>query len=429
MKALFLLGLVLIPGSEPVAPPSRPSFFVHEWGTFTSLQNEAGESVGGINTDDEPVPAFVHDVAGNLLLPSEKARFRSKSVPNCHPHVTMRLETPVLYFHAPPDFHGTVDVQVDFKGGWLTQFYPVATTNFGPVNNVRRALTTETVGRLQWLGLKLNAGEAGPATHERVWLAPREVEASMVQTPSGEAEKFLFYRGVGHLDAPLRVTRSADGETLKVAPTDADNGIGKLWLVDVLPGGRCAWRTAAGPGAIAGTFAQSEYTASARSRLREDLRADIVAAGLFPDEADALLNTWEVSYFRSPGQRLFFLVPQPWTDRTLPLSITGSPVASRVMVGRIELVTPKQRAVLAQMAASGAGDFEAEPPPWWMEQVAKLNWIPAYDLSHAPIEREYLSLGRFRNALLLEAQRREPGAVLGRFTSEFGLQGFDFTQG
>ena len=42
---------------------------VHEWGTFTALQDEAGNAVGGINTEDEPVPPFVHDVSRMLLIP------------------------------------------------------------------------------------------------------------------------------------------------------------------------------------------------------------------------------------------------------------------------------------------------------------------------------------------------------------------------
>ncbi len=33
---------------------------VHEWGTFTSLQDENGRQLGGINVDDEPVPSFVY---------------------------------------------------------------------------------------------------------------------------------------------------------------------------------------------------------------------------------------------------------------------------------------------------------------------------------------------------------------------------------
>ena len=67
---------------------------VHEWGTFTSLQNENGEAIGGINTDDEPVPQFVHRLANYLLLlPTEIPTIFFQGAPSCHPDVTMRLET------------------------------------------------------------------------------------------------------------------------------------------------------------------------------------------------------------------------------------------------------------------------------------------------------------------------------------------------
>ncbi len=35
---------------------------VHEWGTFTSLQDEAGRTLGSINSDDEPLPPFTHEL-------------------------------------------------------------------------------------------------------------------------------------------------------------------------------------------------------------------------------------------------------------------------------------------------------------------------------------------------------------------------------
>ena len=40
---------------------------IHEWGTFTALQNDAGVAAGGINVDDEPLPAFVHDLYAGLI--------------------------------------------------------------------------------------------------------------------------------------------------------------------------------------------------------------------------------------------------------------------------------------------------------------------------------------------------------------------------
>jgi hypothetical protein len=42
--------------------------------------------------------------------------------------MTMRLETPVIYFYPPKGVTEPfpVDVSVKFRGGWLTQFYPHA---------------------------------------------------------------------------------------------------------------------------------------------------------------------------------------------------------------------------------------------------------------------------------------------------------------
>src|SRR5688500_14380653 len=57
--AAFVSVLLLLP-LVTLASPDDGQLVVHEWGTFTSLQDEAGRSVGGVNIDDEPLPKFVH---------------------------------------------------------------------------------------------------------------------------------------------------------------------------------------------------------------------------------------------------------------------------------------------------------------------------------------------------------------------------------
>ena len=105
---------------------------VHEWGTFTVLQDELGRELTGVNIDDEPVPRFVHNPSRFLLNPAflsnKHWRYRQKGAPSTHPLVTMRLETPVIYFHPPRDakLPASIDVSVQFNGGWLTEFYPFA---------------------------------------------------------------------------------------------------------------------------------------------------------------------------------------------------------------------------------------------------------------------------------------------------------------
>lgn len=115
--------LLILCGAASLQAESR--LVVHEWGTFTSLQDEEGKSVSGINTDDEPVPKFVHRFEQFLLLPTEAPALCFQGVPSCHPDVTMRLETPVIYFHPPADWRAQpVQVSVGFRGGWITEYFP-----------------------------------------------------------------------------------------------------------------------------------------------------------------------------------------------------------------------------------------------------------------------------------------------------------------
>ncbi len=441
-------------GVETPVAGNPAGLTIHEWGTFTSLQDESGQAIGGINTDDEPVPDFVHDVARLLLLsPTEVPPIFFQGAPSCHPDVTMRLETPVLYFHAPRDFQGAADVSVAFNGGWLTQFYPQAAATTPGIKTDGWGfghLTGQTVGRLDWRGLKVNAAGEGPQTTAHVWLAPRAVQASVVQTQEGEREKFLFYRGVGHLDAPLRVVRSADGRKLDVlAGNTLSTGllpIGKLWLVDIRPDGTAAYSTL-GPVTPAGRsdaplvtaaaeFANGAYDTKTVDRLRAELRSALVAQGLNADEADALLNTWELSYFKSPGLRLFFLVPQTWTDRVLPLTVAGVPAVTRVMVGRIELVTPRQRALLADIAAGPPADAQTlfqsfdglrsrpENRVAWNEVFAGTKSLAQAGVKVPASYQSYLDLGRFRNALILDEERRGGNAKISRFIQACHLEGY-----
>src|SRR3954464_13094300 len=95
---------------------------------------------------------------------------------------------------------------------------------------------------------------------------------------------------------------------------------------------------------IDANFSTDEYKPV--KNLRDEMKAALIEDGLFTDEAEALLSTWELSYFKSGGTRLFFMVPRAWTDHYLPLKISTPCEMVRTMVGRIEIVTPQQRELL-----------------------------------------------------------------------------------
>jgi hypothetical protein len=425
---------------EPSKRARNDSLVVHEWGTFTSLQDEQGNAIGGINVDDEPVPEFVHRIASFLLQrPEISVPALFKGAPRCHPDVTMRLETPVVYFY--PRRGETLplklDVEVSFRSGWLSEYYPDANveapgveghTSFGPI-------TTDTTGRLRWNNLHVGTDLAGRETSSRVWLAPRAVQAANVTSAAGESERFLFYRGVGRVDSPLSVSRAESGKTLvftsnfstTAAAQPSKLSVPSLWLVDIRADNVCAFREIEGfevpadgqphsVGTTAATFDEAEFNQRNLDMLRARIRSALIADGLFDDEADALLSTWELSYFQTPGLRLFYLLPRAWTDRVLPLSLSIEAHVVRTMVGRIEIVTPEQRQLLTEIAAGQSSNAE------WLFDASQNGLLTE---SAAPGDyRAYQALGRFRNALILDELKRNPTPTLKAFVDGYGLHSY-----
>ena len=139
-----------------------------------------------------------------------------------------------------------VDVEVGFRGGWLTQYFPDAKAEVegAKPGELLPPLSNTTLGKLSWPGLVINgAGGKMPETTEGVWTAPRGAKSAPV-TMGNERETFLFYRGVGHLEAPVHVIRR--GTNVEMQPA-ADQHIGPMWLVDVRPGSRPCLSTASRP--------------------------------------------------------------------------------------------------------------------------------------------------------------------------------------
>jgi hypothetical protein len=190
---------------------------------------------------------------------------------------------------------------------------------------------------------------------------------------------------------------------------------------------------------VSGDFAPGEYTEANREQLKSSLHRALVADGLFDDEAQALLDTWELSYFNSAGMRVFFLVPRAWTDLYLPLSVSRPAQITRVMVGRIELVTPQQRSNVQQIARMPAAEVTAEATRLYDDYYGRIGRASPEQLRQVQSGRQsleeygisvprsyqlYLALGRFRNALVLDEVARRPTPALEAFINTHRLQGY-----
>lgn len=339
MKTLSLAFALLFTGLANAEP-----LVVHEWGTFTCLQDLKGRTLGSVNSDDEPVPDFVHQIS-NVVRDQRSGQ--SKGVASFLSNVNLRLETPVIYFHLPKGQKtATVDVEVQFKGGWLTQYYPNATAVAPGLldRKLPKGPEASTTGTLKWSKLKVGGSFSGPLTLDKVWTAPRSSKSDPVQTNQGEKEEFLFYRGLGQFQSPVTVKTAETQKEFTVEVAQAQV-IRQAWLVEVDDHSQIKFSSKS---ALSGTttlpMPAGPPKAENTVKLRGEMRRALIDDGLFPDEADAMLAAWQKSYFESQGRRLFYVVPHQWTDSQLPLKISCQPppIVRRVMIGRVELITPSQ---------------------------------------------------------------------------------------
>jgi hypothetical protein len=362
----FATALVFL-GSLTVALHAS-EFIVHEWGTFTSVVGSDGRMLSGLELEEERVPNFVHSFPG--FAPFNKGWNRPVA------GVTVKMETPVLYFYSSEARH--VRVAVDFIGGSISQWYPERHSGETlPPAPLRFTEKGEPVGAPPPIDfaagyrghavwdvdvLARGAADAQPSARRDFetpqWPRARVGEANFVRSASGngETEGFIFYRGIGRFELPLQVTCATSG-----AMTLRNTGRAELpfiWIYEKRPG-EALWRSWFGQLAAGATAVVHDLDDAKRYDPLQFQDA-LVAAGLTREEAAALRATWRDSYFERPGLRVFWIVPRAFTDSILPIAITPRPdQLERVLVGRTEVLTPEfERDLRREFARDGGKRFE-----------------------------------------------------------------------
>ncbi|WP_437479314.1 hypothetical protein WME75_33170 [Sorangium sp. So ce1014] len=348
-------------------------FIVHEWGTDTVVVGSDGSLQPGLHHEEEDLPAFVYDrlEAGSL----DGATSTS---------VNVKMETPVTYFYAEEPL--TAFVQVAFRKGIFTQWYPAVREFYPPIfapNTVAGVTTYEDPafdpefpfgspmcsemyspnanGYLEWGALDILERDSDIPLPEApldrfTWAHARQVGANPLRiagvpgaTEAPQHERFLFYRGLGNFDLPVRVTAGVDGAI------SAENTLGEaIGTAFVLHVGASAGAFVAHPEGIASGGTLVEHAPSLEGappldEFVEALGASVIdaldATGLYHDEAVAMVNTWKRQWFRTPGVRVLYLAPQAWTDASIPLLVQPTPDAVvRVMMLRVEVLSPETEA-------------------------------------------------------------------------------------
>ncbi|MEO0479434.1 MAG: hypothetical protein AAF196_08140 [Planctomycetota bacterium] len=369
LPALALLAPAFLIGSLRAQEGGQPQeeespFVVHEWGTFTSMQGSDGYALEGLHHEEEALPEFVHDATTLLDLGSAKhTKFPAS-------HVLQKMETPVIYFYS--DVRREVEVDVYYPKGLLTQYFPAPDILSPRLSEIRERIAG---GRIDFE--KLRASNAhwsvevipnGGQTPEGIpevdsedpWAYARQVDSAFVRrmdnpdaTPSAdhprEAEHYIFYRGLSNQRLPIQVqAERGDRASLRSGFHDAI----PLAIALEVNGDRARFRTL---GEVSPDTDTPLELGSVEFRplgdvvfeLFETIHEALVAQGLFEDEALAMVRTWSRQWFRSQGHRVIYLVPRSSVESRLPLMVNPAPDSMvRVLVGRLEFLTPEREAAV-----------------------------------------------------------------------------------
>ena len=293
VAALMFVLTAAAPGAQVATVPA--DVVVHEWGTFTTVADQNGAATEWLPLGGQgDLPCFVEFYKNRLfkvlttqygaVLDYEKARARLRG--------KMRMETPVLYFHASRET--TLDVSVKFPQGLFTEWYPRADVLQAAAHENLLRLATNLNSTIDWKGVRVTPAatpafpDDGKPSH---YYAARHTDAAPVQVGT-QQEKFLFYRGVGGFPVPVSAT--VDAEDTVVVRNLGDTPLPGVVLFH-RDGDLVSYR-------VHGTLEKETILNLPASTGTLDgvlayLESTLVSQGLYRDEARAMIDTWRDTWF------------------------------------------------------------------------------------------------------------------------------------
>jgi hypothetical protein len=325
-----------------IVAPTEKDLAVHEWGVFTVF-NDVRFANANRKAEWGALPEFFY-----RQFPAQRLRWAPAA-----------WDKPVIYFYAGRAGM-SVDVSVKFAdGGAPVVWWPAAAE---PANRASGPGENEPVPRFDALTWRAWLGDTVPPADvvspravwrktqlsealSETWLgAARVPGASLVNVPGSiphgsrpwqnramETEGFVFYDGLVPAPDYLRCPGAGDGSvTLRNA---AKFDMPHLWVIDRRGDSVHVARGPLGAGEERRVDSRRVQGAAGMREVAGEVRAALVAAGLFGPEADAMLKIWHKGLFESPGAVAFYLLPRAEYDRMLPLTVKPAPAAGPVRVG------------------------------------------------------------------------------------------------
>ena len=370
-RRALLLAALSIPGI------TRAEFTVHEWGTFTVLQDSQGTPQKWYepSRDQYELPAFVHRPVINFGFKATTADGTALA----------RMETPVLYFY--PDAEVDISVTASVNAGKLTEWFPDA---LRPGQGISPSPPV-----LQWIGhlfppstplaSEIPHSKDAPGRHydaarnvPDAWifrsslpkpepaLDPQDPRKTLPLVP--EVDRMIFYRGAADFQAPVQIS-TADDRTFSVRNLSGQP-IPAAFALQASPQG-IAWIRVDGIQPVEWldgkmlnikdfTLPEPKAREESIAALRKAVTETLVTEGLTPSEAAAMVATWQDLWFAETGTRVLSVMPEEWVDQTVPLTINPAPQKrDRVYVLRSEILTKARETALADLLA-GTGDPAAD---------------------------------------------------------------------
>lgn len=380
-SSLALLGSALLPAS-------LQALEVHEWGTFTVLSSSQGNAVDWYQplSDISQLPPFTYNP---MMM---KQRITAARV---------RMETPVIYFY--PEEEMTVHARVAFRNGTITERFPAPTNHpyaavgISPFTQIAVHNLVSCVARpptsdqlfaqriseftsstaptvTHWTGQLLPPSHSdaqhipkvsGPAGAHygaaravpEAWLfRAASAHPELTPQPVPQVEKFIFYRGAGQ-EVPPYFAAMTNENTVRF--TSHSQSASTFQVAVRVRDGRATWKQMPN---ISGPMPDSDRTSTltfpgetvtveqADQELSALFLSELISRGLTKAEAQAMIDTWNHTWFTEPGQRIFTIVDPTWVDSTLPLAISPEPKKiERVFVARYEMLSPETEQTLARL--------------------------------------------------------------------------------
>jgi hypothetical protein len=205
-------------------------------------------------------------------------------------------------------------------------------------------------GAIEWANIKVEPDTSPALPVESApsrYYAARATDAAPI-TVGEQHEKFLFYRGVGRFPVPLSARLESDGRFA------VWNTSGAAVPVAILFENHAGHIGFSHGGTIADTVTLDRPSLDGSLVvLRSEIEAALIEQGLYPAEAQAMLDTWHDSWFEE-GSRLIYILSSSAVNRVLPLRVDPAPAEiARVFVGRIEIITPQIENSVERAIANG----------------------------------------------------------------------------